>query len=51
MSIGQLCDDNYIAIFSKNHLNNFKNKELVLKGKCNEQDVLWGNFVIPEIKN
>ena len=33
ISIGQLCDDNCIAIFSKNDLNIIKDKTLVLREK------------------
>ena len=40
MSIGKLCNDDCIAIFSKNNLNIFKNKQLVLQEKCNKTDGL-----------
>ena len=51
ISIGQLCDDDCIAIFSKNDLNIFKNKKLVLQGKRNKTDGLWDVPSTPTIKN
>ena len=45
-----MCDDNCIAIFSKNDLNMFKNKILVLRGKGNKQNGLWGIPLTPTIK-
>ena len=49
--IGQLCDDDCIAIFSKNDLDIFKNKQLVLQGKHNKTDGLWDVPVTPTVKN
>lgn len=40
ISIGQLCDHNCIAIFSKNDFNILKNNTLVLREKLNKQDGL-----------
>ena len=41
ISIGQLCDNNCIAIFDKHDLKIFQNKILVLSGKRNQNDGLW----------
>ena len=41
ISIGQLCDDNCVALFSKNNLQVFKNGQVVLEGKRNWNDRLW----------
>ena len=41
ISIGQLCDDNCIAVLDKKHLQVFKNKECILKGTRNKTDGLW----------
>ena len=41
LSIGQLCDDNCIALFRKHDLHVFKNNRLVLKGLRNYLDGLW----------
>ena len=41
VSIGQLCDDNCVAIFDKKLLHIFKNNDLILKGYRNLLDGLW----------
>ena len=41
LSIGKLCDDNCIAIFSKNDMKIVKDKDLILTGKRNLSDGLW----------
>ena len=41
LSIGQLCDDGCVAVFDKEKLNIYKQKELILKGIRNKQDGLW----------
>jgi hypothetical protein len=41
LSIGQLCDDNCIALFTKQALHIFKNDNLIMKGIRNQQDRLW----------
>ena len=41
LSIGQLCDDNCIAIFDKRYLHIFKNGQIVIKGIRNWTDGLW----------
>ena len=51
ISIGQLCDDDCIAIFSKNDLNIFKNNKLVLQGKRNKTGGLWNVPLAPTIKS
>ena len=48
--IGQVCYDNCIAIFSKNDLNMFKNKKIVLREKRNKQDGLLGVPLTSTIK-
>ena len=50
-SIGQLCDDDCIDIFSKNDLNIFKNKKLLLQEKRNKKDGLWDVPLTPTIKH
>ena len=41
ISIGQLCDDNCIAVLDKKHLQVFKNKKCTLTGTRNPTDGLW----------
>ena len=41
LSMGQLCDNDCTAIFTKNDLKIFKNEKLVIKGVCNNKDGLW----------
>ena len=41
LSIGQLCDDNCTAIFTKTDMKVIKNKSVILQGKRNRQDGLW----------
>ena len=42
ISLGQLCDNDYIDILDKNDINIPKNKTLILKGNKNKTDSLWG---------
>ena len=41
LSIGQLCDDNCLAIFGKHDLEVIKDNNIILRGKRNFQDGLW----------
>jgi hypothetical protein len=41
ISIGQLCDNNCIAVLDKRQLKAFKNNECILKGAHNTTDGLW----------
>ena len=41
LSIGKLCDDNCIALFTKKNLFIFKNNKLLLQGFRNTTDGLW----------
>ena len=41
LSIGKLCDDNCIALFTKKNLFIFKNNNLLLQGFRNTKDGLW----------
>ena len=41
LSIGQLCDDGCVALFTKSFLYLFKNYKLLLKGHRNPKDGLW----------
>ena len=41
VSIGQLCDDNCVAILDKKEMNVYKNKQLIVKGHQNPSDGLW----------
>jgi hypothetical protein len=41
LSIGRLCDDDCIALFSKKKLHIFKNDTLILEGKRNSTNGLW----------
>ena len=36
VSIGQLCDDNCVALFSKYHLKILKNNKVIIQGKRND---------------
>ena len=52
ISLGQLCDDNCNIILNKKKLTVYKDKEIVLEGKRNNQDGLWDipiheNYVLP----
>ena len=49
LSIGQLCDDNCIAVFSKYRLSVYKNGCLMLTGVCNWTDGLW-DVVVPQVR-
>ena len=48
ISIGQLCDDNCIAVLDKRKLNVFKNNECILQGARNTADGLW-DIAIPTV--
>jgi hypothetical protein len=41
VSIGQLCDDNCVAVLDKRKLQIFKNNQCILKGGRNTNDGLW----------
>ena len=41
LSIGQFCDDNCIAIFTKQNVYIMKNEKILLQGKRNNTDGLW----------
>ena len=41
ISLGQLCDYDYIAILDKNKINILKYSKLILKGHRNNPDALW----------
>ena len=41
LSIGKLCDDHCIAMFTKKNLFIFKNNNLILQGNRNNSDGLW----------
>ena len=41
LSIGQLCDDDCLALFSKRHLWALKYNKIILSGIRNTTDVLW----------
>ena len=49
LSIGQLCDDNCIAVFSKLKLKIYKNEKLLLTGIRNWTDGLW-DVVVPQFE-
>ena len=49
LSIGQLCDDNYVAVFSNFNLRMYKQGQLILTGICNWTDGLW-DVVVPQIQ-
>jgi hypothetical protein len=46
ISIGQLCDDDCVAILDKQRLQEFKNNRCILMGPRNKTDVLW-DIVLP----
>jgi hypothetical protein len=46
VSMGQLCDDNCIAVLDKRKLQVFKNNECILQGARNQTDGLW-DIAIP----
>ena len=59
LSIGQLCDDNCIAIFDKQNLHVFKNGQCIVKGIRNWTNGLWdinikkeehANIIIRKVK-
>ena len=41
ISLGQLCDDDRVAILDKNEIDILKGKRLILKGNGNNKDGLW----------
>ena len=41
LSVGQLCDDNCLVLFDKQHVRIFKNNQEILKGDRNHRDKLW----------
>lgn len=41
ISIGQLCDDNYVAVLDKQTIHIFKDKQVILTGSRNPLDGLW----------
>jgi hypothetical protein len=41
ISLGQLCDNNCIAIFTKQKMHVYKDKTCVLSGTRNHRDGLW----------
>ena len=41
LSIGQLCDDNCVAIFTKNRVYVVKDNDLIMHGPRNRTDNLW----------
>ena len=47
LSIGQLCDDSCLALFSKNTLQIFKHGQQVLTGYRNHTNGLWDVPIIP----
>ena len=58
LSIGQLCDNDCVAIFEKHKLSIIKNGQLIMKGTRNWPDRLWDvpfpqdtehniNYIIP----
>ena len=49
LSIGQLCDDNCVAVFNKHNLRIYKQGQLLLTGLRNWTDGLW-DVIIPHIK-
>ena len=47
LSIGQLCNDNCIAIFHKDILQIIKDNKVIMEGICNRQDGLWDIPITP----
>ena len=41
ISLGQLCDDEFVSILDKNEINILKGKTLILKGHKNKTDGIW----------
>ena len=41
LSIGQFCDDDCIAIFTKLYVHILKNNDIILRGNRNKKDNLW----------
>ena len=41
LSIGQLCDDDCVAIFNKHAVSIYRNAKIILSGKRNTTDGLW----------
>ena len=41
ISIGQLCDDDCVAVLQKRKINIYKNKKCIINGKRNFEDGLW----------
>ena len=50
LSIGQLCDDDCVAVFNKHAMHLYKNAKLVLSGKRNTSDGLWDINFNPPIR-
>ena len=50
LSIGKLCDDNCIALFTKRKLFIIKNNNLLLQGQRNDNDGLW-DVMFPRLSN
>ena len=51
LSIGQLCDDDCFALFSKKYLTIFKDNELILFGHRNTTNGLWDVPMIPKYES
>ena len=49
LSIGQLCDDGWTAVFHKLHLHVFKNAQIILRGIQNKSDGLWDVTIKPDL--
>ena len=47
LSVGQLSDDNCMYIFSRHHINVFKNGKVIIKGRCNPMNVLYNTLIAP----
>ena len=41
LSVGQLCDDDCVAIFDKHAMHIYKNAQIILSGNRNKTDGLW----------
>jgi hypothetical protein len=48
ISIGQLCDDDCIALFSKYHVDIIKDGKVIIKGKRNATNGLWNIPLAPK---
>jgi hypothetical protein len=49
ISIGQLCDDDCIALFSKYHVDIIKDGKVIIKGKQNTTNGLWNIPLAPKL--